>query len=45
MNLKGNRIGAYARYSSDKQSDSSIEDQLRRFRDVLAREGRVLDER
>lgn len=45
MRLTGNRVAAYARYSSDKQSESSIEDQLRRFRELLAREGRTLDER
>jgi site-specific DNA recombinase len=44
VHLKGNRIAAYARYSSDKQSENSIEDQLRRFRELLAREGRSLDE-
>jgi len=32
MQLKGNRIGVYARYSSDRQHDSSIEDQIRRLR-------------
>ena len=36
MHLKGNRIGAYARYSSDKQNVSSVDDQLRRFRPALA---------
>lgn len=44
MALKGSRIAAYARYSSDKQSDASIEDQLRRIRELVAREGHSLDE-
>jgi Resolvase, N terminal domain len=36
VHLKGNRIGAYARDSSDKQNVSSVDDQLRRFRTALA---------
>lgn len=43
MHLKGNRIGAYARYSSDKQSVSSVDDQLRRFQTALAQVGRELN--
>ncbi len=43
MQLKGNRIGAYARYSSDKQNVSSVDDQLRRFRTALAPIGRELN--
>jgi site-specific DNA recombinase len=39
MRLKGSRIAAYARFSSDKQSETSTEDQLRRIRDWAAREG------
>lgn len=45
MQLKGDRVAAYARFSSEKQSESSIDDQLRRIRDRLARDGRTLDER
>ena len=45
MSFRGDRIAAYARYSSDKQSEASIEDQLRRLRDFLTREGRTLDEK
>lgn len=33
------RVGIYARYSSDKQRESSIEDQLRNAREVIARVG------
>lgn len=33
------RAAIYARYSSDKQREASIEDQLRRCRDYAAREG------
>jgi site-specific DNA recombinase len=36
MHLKGTRVAAYARYSSDKQNVSSVDDQLRRFRTALA---------
>ena len=43
MRLKGERIAAYARYSSDKQSVSSVDDQLRRFRSALAPVGRDLN--
>ena len=37
--LSGMRIAAYARYSSDLQSDSSIEDQFRLLRENLAHQG------
>lgn len=33
------RVGIYARYSSDLQSENSIEDQARRARDEIARAG------
>src|SRR5262245_24861022 len=37
--LKGARVAIYARYSSDKQSETSIDDQVRRCRDHAARCG------
>jgi len=40
INLKGERIFAYARYSSDRQSESSIEDQIRRINAELAPVGK-----
>lgn len=43
MQLKGTRVGAYARYSSDKQNVSSVDDQLRRFQSALAPIGRELN--
>lgn len=43
MHLKGNRIAAYARYSSDRQSESSVEDQLRRLHAFAAARGRTID--
>jgi site-specific DNA recombinase len=43
LQLKGDRIGAYARYSSDNQRESSIDDQLRRFGTALAPTGRTLN--
>jgi len=33
------RVGIYARYSSDLQSENSIDDQARRARDIIARNG------
>lgn len=33
------RVAIYARYSSELQSEASIDDQVRRARDVIAREG------
>ncbi len=33
------RVAIYARYSSDRQSEASIEDQVRRAHDVIARAG------
>jgi DNA invertase Pin-like site-specific DNA recombinase len=33
--LKGERIGFYGRYSSDKQNERSVEDQLQLGRDIL----------
>lgn len=33
------RVAIYARYSSDRQSETSIEDQVRRARDVITRAG------
>ena len=45
MTLSGSRVAIYARYSSDKQSESSIEDQVARCRGfVEARGGGVVDE-
>jgi site-specific DNA recombinase len=43
MQLKGARIAAYARYSSDRQSESSVEDQLRRLHAFAAARGRTID--
>ncbi len=37
--LATGRVGIYARYSSDLQSEASIEDQARRARDFIARAG------
>ncbi len=37
------RVAAYARYSSDKQSESSIDDQLRRVREYASKAGLELD--
>jgi DNA invertase Pin-like site-specific DNA recombinase len=42
MQLKGDLVAAYARYSSDRQNESSVEDQLRRVRAFLAGNGREL---
>ena len=42
--LKGNRIAAYARFSSDRQSESSIEDQLRKVSKALAPTGHELSD-
>ncbi len=36
--------GLYARYSIDKQKETSIEDQLRRCRDIAAKHGYAVDE-
>ncbi len=44
MHLKGNRVAGYARYSSDRQSDASVEDQLRRLRAFASAHGRTIDE-
>ena len=45
MNLKGDRIAAYARFSSDKQSDASIDDQLRRLKTFVGAQGKAIDDR
>lgn len=37
--LRGVRVGIYARYSSDRQSEHSIDDQLRICRAHVEREG------
>ena len=37
MELKGARVAAYARYSSDRQNEASVEDHLRRQLAVLSR--------
>jgi site-specific DNA recombinase len=39
MGFKGHNVGAYARYSSDRQNEASIEDQLRRLRTYAAEHG------
>ncbi|MCX5748040.1 MAG: recombinase family protein [Proteobacteria bacterium] len=39
MNWKGARVALYARYSSDKQRDSSLDDQLRRCREFVQNKG------
>ncbi|MDB4991337.1 MAG: recombinase [Myxococcaceae bacterium] len=41
--LNGSRYAIYARFSSDKQSDASIEDQVHRARAFIATEGGTLD--
>jgi DNA invertase Pin-like site-specific DNA recombinase len=40
--LRGKRIALYARYSSDRQRETSIDDQVRRCREYIEREGGVL---
>jgi site-specific DNA recombinase len=40
MQLRPGTIAAYARYSTDKQNESSIEDQLRRLREFATARGR-----
>lgn len=45
MTLKGDRIAAYARYSSDKQSDTSTDDQLRRLKAYAVSHGRPVNDR
>jgi site-specific DNA recombinase len=40
--LNGARVAIYARYSSDKQSETSTEDQVRRCREHVAREGGIV---
>src|SRR5947209_4719963 len=42
LELRPGTIAAYARYSSDKQNESSIEDQLRKLRDFAAVRGRQI---
>jgi DNA invertase Pin-like site-specific DNA recombinase len=37
--LATGRVGIYARYSTDKQNETSIDDQLRRARDAIMRAG------
>lgn len=37
------RVAAYARYSSERQNDSSIDDQLRRCRDFVVERGGSID--
>lgn len=44
MHFKGDRVAGYARYSSDRQSESSVEDQLRRIRGFASKSGKRLDE-
>lgn len=45
MQLKGDRVAVYARYSSDRQNDSSIDDQLRRIRSFASARGKSLDDK
>lgn len=45
MQLKGDRVAVYARYSSDRQNDSSIDDQLRRIRAFASARGKSLDDK
>ncbi len=40
MELRGSNLAAYARYSSDRQSESSVADQLRRLQEFAAKRGR-----
>jgi site-specific DNA recombinase len=42
MQLRAGTIAAYARYSSDKQNESSIDDQLRKLRSFAAIRGREI---
>ena len=44
MQLAGLRIAAYCRYSTDRQNDRSIEDQLRLCREYVQRFGGALDD-
>lgn len=45
MSLKGKRVAVYARFSSDKQREASIDDQVRRCREyVRARDGKLDEE-
>src|SRR5436190_2171264 len=41
--LTGQRVAVYARFSSDQQRDSSIDDQVRRCREHVEREGGAID--
>src|SRR5215471_2275375 len=41
--LKGQRVAIYARFSSEKQSETSIDDQVRRCREYVEREGGTVD--
>lgn len=43
--LNGLRIAIYARYSSDKQNDASVDDQIRRCREHVAARGGSADPR
>ena len=43
--LKGRRVAIYARFSSEKQSETSIDDQVRRCREFVQREGGSVDSR
>src|SRR5438105_3962883 len=42
MQLRPGTIAAYARYSSDKQNESSIDDQVRKLRHFAAVRGREI---
>ncbi|HEX4352783.1 MAG TPA: recombinase family protein, partial [Polyangiales bacterium] len=44
MHLKGNRVAAYARYSSDRQNEASVDDQLRRLRTFASAHGRAVND-
>src|SRR3954452_21876757 len=41
--LKNSRVAIYARFSSEKQSETSIDDQVRRCREFVQRDGGSVD--
>jgi site-specific DNA recombinase len=43
MSLQGKRVAIYARFSSDRQRDTSIEDQIRRCTEHVRRLGGKVD--
>lgn len=44
MSFEGKRPAIYARYSSDRQRETSIEDQVRRCREFIEREGATISD-